>query len=265
MDNPHLNSMNLLKFVHEEDKYWSKIFLKEIKNHQEIKYSSYWWENYYFQIINQIKPLLYCYKDPHILEAGSGSGKASILLGKNIKRTFLDISSEALKYAKFLSKKFDAKRIKFVKGNIFSMPFKNKSFDFVWNIGVIEHYSFENTIKIVQEMSRVLKSGGIIALGVPNFVSGPIIKARILNCPIFRFIKGYRTTTECNYSEKDLKKIVEIALTANKLKICNMKIIYVGNPLPIESPKLVILSLGKIIEYFFPKNKFLKLIIYKVK
>jgi ubiquinone/menaquinone biosynthesis C-methylase UbiE len=62
-----------------------------------------------------------------------------------------------LKYAAYLAEQFECKNIKNIEGNIFEMPFKSESFDFVWNIGVIEHYDLKNIESILKEMIRVCK------------------------------------------------------------------------------------------------------------
>ena len=49
------------------------------------------------------------------------------------------------------------------------MPFKSEEFDFVWNIGVIEHYDLKEIDLIFQEMIRVCKRNGVVAVGMPNF------------------------------------------------------------------------------------------------
>lgn len=104
------------KITEKENKYWSKIFEREIKKDQQENrdFSSCWWKCYYSEIIKFVNFRISRYENPHILEAGSGSGKASILLGKNLKRTLLDISTNTLEYAKHLTKKFNAQNIEYV-------------------------------------------------------------------------------------------------------------------------------------------------------
>lgn len=50
-----------------------------------------------------------------------------------------------------------------------NLPFPNKSFDIVTNIGSLEHYN--NPARGVQEMARVLKPGGNAHILVPNIFS----------------------------------------------------------------------------------------------
>lgn len=252
--------LSLERLIKEEDKFWSKIFNKEIVAGNKRMFSSYWWEEYYSEITFYIKILLQKQKKPRILEAGSGSGKASILLGKNIDRTLLDISTKALEFAKLEAEKFKARGITYVQGNIFSMPFKNDTFDLAWNIGVIEHYSKKSALKAIIEMVRVTKNKGYIAFGVPNYNSGPVIKARILKNPLFKLIPGYRFHSEKRYNEGELEEILKHAAQINNKQITNFNIMYFGNSMPMEAPKFFILTVGKMIGSFFPKSKFLILV-----
>jgi ubiquinone/menaquinone biosynthesis C-methylase UbiE len=66
-------------------------------------------------------------------------------------KTLLDISPVALKYATYLAEKNRCKNIKIIKGDIFEMPFKSEEFDFVWNIGVIEHYDLKEIDLILKK------------------------------------------------------------------------------------------------------------------
>lgn len=254
-----MQNSRIKKIADRENAFWSNIFRNELEQDRlrNKKFSSYWWESYYSEITKFVVSQLSDYQDPSILEAGSGSGKASMLLGKNYKRTLLDISAVALKYSRYLAKKFKAQNIKFISGNIFDLPFNKKAFDFVWNIGVIEHYKHQEAILIIREMIRVSRSKGKLAMGVPNFISGPIIKARILKHPFFSFVPGYRIESENRYTKEVLKSLIAEAARQENRKINNLKVLYFGNPLPMETPKLLLYFFGKAVEYLLPKNKFL--------
>ena len=56
-------------------------------------------------------------------------------------------------------------QVKYIQGNIFQLPFKENSFDVVWNQGVLEH--FTEPEKAIKEMYRVTKPNGIVAILVP--------------------------------------------------------------------------------------------------
>lgn len=248
-------------FMHEKES-WDEIFGIELKTNDE-EFSSYWWRDYYKNLTNYVNNLVNLNDYKNVLEAGSGSGKATILLKGNIQKTLLDISSNALKYAKKLVNLFNAENVKCVNGNIFSMPFQDKAFNFVWNIGVIEHYGKNNIELIMKEMIRVCSNSGMVVVGIPNFYSGPIIKAWLLKK--IKFIPGYRLDTEKFYSEVDIEKIIRI--TAKKLnrEVDYVKVEKFGNPLIMETPSFILKTFGIFVNYIFKRNRFLKLIICKFK
>jgi len=258
------NRDNLHSSVSHEHEQWSELFQSELKSHSLELYSSYWWKDYYDEIQALMTPILKSLEKPTILEAGSGSGKASIVLKGNPRRTLLDISTEALQYAKLLAKKFQAKNMNYVEGDIFDMPFKSKTFDISWNIGVIEHYTPKQALTLVSDMVEVTRSGGYVIVGVPNFRSLPIIKAKLLHTKIFKHISGYRLDTEIAYSESELLDLLESAAKAVSRKIEHSSMSYVGNPLIMESPRFLIKSVGRLLNKVAYRNKFLMLVVCKV-
>jgi len=105
------------------------------------------------------------------VEAGCGSGESSMRL-KGYRRKYyaLDISEKALEMAKKI-KIFDKR----IKADIFHMPFKKESIDGIWNLGVMEHFTEQEIVKILNEFYRVLKKGSYaILLWPPVFGSATI-------------------------------------------------------------------------------------------
>lgn len=257
---------DLQKTIDRERDSWNNIFGNKLNkiNKSQSNFSSFWDEDYYKKITSFVEALFSKYKYFSLLEAGSGSGRSSILLRGNIDRTLLDISPAALEYAKHIAKKFKVENVKFVLGNIFEIPFQKETFDFVWNIGVIEHYKPLAIKMIIKEMMRVTKSDGIIAFGVPNFYSGPTIKAWMLKF-LPGFTSGYRLETEHFYKNRILTDLVINAVEADGKNIECLKIEYFGNPLPLESPRLMIKTIGRIIDTLLPKNRFMIMFFCKFK
>ena len=98
-----------------------------------------------------------------LLHAGCGSGQVDIDLAKHAHVTALDISIPALNHYR----KIHGGRCQLMHGSIFSIPCEDAIFDGVYNLGVMEHFTEEDNIKILNEFFRVLKPGGKIVLFWP--------------------------------------------------------------------------------------------------
>lgn len=98
-----------------------------------------------------------------VLEVGCGGGGMIKAIGyyrHDLELTGLDISKFAIKEAKKNSKK-----VRFVVGDIYKLPFKDKTFDAVVAFDIVEH--LENPEKAIKEIYRVLKPGGVLHLFSP--------------------------------------------------------------------------------------------------
>jgi len=105
-------------------------------------------------------------KEDKVLDAGCGEGFYLMLI-KNIYHcdiTGIDNDDRILSQAKKWIK--DSVDIKIVKGDIDEMEFPDNTFDKVVCSEVLEHIN--NDRKAVDELYRVTKPGGILAVTVPN-------------------------------------------------------------------------------------------------
>lgn len=254
---------SIASIINHENKQWSEIFKKELLRSSDKKFSSFWWEDYYNELSIFINNKISENNFNSILEAGSGSGKATILLDKKYSKTLLDISPIALEYSRYLANIFKADNIKYVEGNIFSIPFDDNSFDFIWNIGVIEHYELSDIKLIIREMMRVCVKSGVVSVGVPNFYSGPILKARILKK--IRFIPGYRINSEKFYKNEDIVKLFLKVAEENRKEVEYIEVKYFGNPMIMETPKFILKTVGRVVAQILERNKFITLVICKFK
>jgi SAM-dependent methyltransferase len=94
-----------------------------------------------------------------VIEVGCGTGQT-------LKQSYgytvgLDISYPACKLAQ-------PNCDNAVRGDIFHIPFKDDTFDLVYNSGEIEHFKDPYNYKAVMEMRRVTKPGGTVIIIVPN-------------------------------------------------------------------------------------------------
>lgn len=116
------------------------------------------------QIVSVLKKELGELKNKTCLDLASSNGIISNELSKHFKRMIgVDVDSEAIKLAK---SKFRRSNLKFLEMNGERMIFKNNSFDVVVCNQV---YNFvENPQKLVNEIYRVLKPGGVCYFGARN-------------------------------------------------------------------------------------------------
>ncbi len=103
-----------------------------------------------------------------LLHAGCGGGYADLCLKDYADITALDNSFNALE----AYKKNHGDKSKIILGDIFHLPFEEKSFDGIYNLGVMEHFSEEEIREILSEFKRVLRANGkLVIFWPPTFGS----------------------------------------------------------------------------------------------
>ena len=95
------------------------------------------------------------FKGKKVLDVGSGMGDFLKFDKKNF--TGIDINEEALAHCK-------KQGLHVKKASVTNTPFPDKTFEGVNCQQVIEHLTPEDAFKMMQEMTRILKKGGRIAL-----------------------------------------------------------------------------------------------------
>ena len=100
-------------------------------------------------------------KSKKILDIGCNYGEITRILTENNQVIGIDTDQKALKLAKKQNK-----QAKFIEANATRLPFKNKSFDIVNCLSVLEHIKKDQ--KVLLEISRVLKNKGKLFLTIPN-------------------------------------------------------------------------------------------------
>lgn len=104
-----------------------------------------------------------------ILDLGCGEGKiAKVLFGKGVVDIGLDNESEMVKAAR-KSKVYK----KVVLGDAQDLPFRNNSLSTVFSNSVIEH--IQGIEKVLSEVSRILKPGGLFIFTVPSHKFGDFL------------------------------------------------------------------------------------------
>lgn len=240
---------------------WDKEFVRDypISNFQEI--SNYWWIDCYDQIEGFLLENFFVDKNTKILECGSGSGNSSLRLANKVKEVvLLDNSESAIECSKKLALHYKIKNVNFIKGDIFAIPWI-KEFELCWNVGVLEHYENYKAQELVKKMMQSTKNGGHVILGVPNFFSLALIKARVLAVnflrPVTFWIKGYRLHDEIRYNIDDVERIFFRAAKDLNVELLNFRYDFVGNFLPVETPEAVYNFINRFGRKFFKKFSFL--------
>jgi len=124
-----------------------------------------------------------------VLHAGCGSGQVDTGFTNTHQVTGLDLSVNALK----LYQKVNPKA-QIIHGSIFEMPVAEHSFDGIYNLGVMEHFTESEIAKILSEFKRVLKPGGKMLLFWPPEFGISVI-----------FLKGVKWFLESVMGKKGVK------------------------------------------------------------
>ncbi len=133
-----------------------------------------------------------------VLEAGCGSAfLLSRLQKKGFECTALDLNKKPLEIAK----KQGIKRT--VQGNLLSMPFKENSFDLVFNEGVLEHFTKKQMEAACREMARTSKRAVIIA--VPNKYTWWVVRKHWLMLR-GKWIYGFESSLSAGELERLMQK-----------------------------------------------------------
>jgi ubiquinone/menaquinone biosynthesis C-methylase UbiE len=98
-----------------------------------------------------------------ILHAGCGSGQVDKDIAGKVSISAMDISAQALS----IYRKFQPNSVRLIHGSIFQIPVSDCTYDGVYNLGVMEHFSEPEIRQILDEFNRVVKPGGKIALFWP--------------------------------------------------------------------------------------------------
>lgn len=132
-------------------------------------------ENFGYDIVSSfyrkfiIRPAVNYFVQKHfksgqnLLHAGCGSGQTDIDINTKFNVTAVDISPQALK----LYCKFNKSNTRIIQGDILNVPVKDGKFDGVYNLGVMEHFSEEDIVRILHELKRIIKPDGKILLFWP--------------------------------------------------------------------------------------------------
>ena len=147
-----------------------------------------------------------------VLDAGCGLGRWILPLAEmGYKAYGIEKEPEAVAY---LQKNYSGQNVEIIEGDAFRMPYRDKSFDVVFSLGVVEHFrDREAQVRLLKEHSRILKEDGTLLLTVPYasllriFVHIPALFLSRLYMRA-RGKPGRWGFTEYRYSKGEIKRIV---------------------------------------------------------
>ncbi len=107
-------------------------------------------------------------RNKKVLEVGAGTGRDSfgmVALGASV--FMLDYSMNSLHIIKNLAVE-EKVEVSPVGGNAFALPFPDGSFDLVFHQGLLEHFRENQASELLRENIRILRSGGLLLVDVPQ-------------------------------------------------------------------------------------------------
>jgi len=98
-----------------------------------------------------------------VLHAGCGGGQVDTDIARTLRISALDISGQALS----MYRKCQPQSERLIHGSLFGIAAPDSSFDGIYNLGVMEHFTEPEIHCVLTEFNRVLKPGGKIVLFWP--------------------------------------------------------------------------------------------------
>jgi SAM-dependent methyltransferase len=154
--------------LYEEKKPHSQDFFGE--------YRDFWWNQDFIELMAKRWNLD---KVNSVLDVGCGIGHWGRVLSPFLSRTCvisgIDMESESIHNAIQITKKYELeKRFRYSVGLAEQIPFSDNTFDMVTCQTVLIHV--KDVIKVLKEMKRVLKPGGILLAAEPNNSASNLIE-----------------------------------------------------------------------------------------
>jgi dolichol-phosphate mannosyltransferase len=146
-----------------------------------------------------------------LLHAGCGSGQVDMSLHKDMHITAVDISTEALNI--YLRNNPDAYQLKHA--SIFDLPTDSESFDGVYNLGVVEHFTHDEIKDMLREFHRVLRPDGKVVIFWPHRRATSVLVLglahRLLNDVLKKDTRLHPPEISLTRGKVEAKKILEDA------------------------------------------------------
>jgi len=138
-----------------------------------------------------------------LLEVGCGSGKICVQASRDLAAEVLgvDVTTPAVAYARGVAGHVNTAAT-FLPASGFALPFADDSFDVVLSEGVVDHFTREQTARMVAKHARVCRAPGRVLISVPNLLN-PILTYHKL-----RTGRGYHAYPERTYTIWGLARLL---------------------------------------------------------
>src|SRR6201995_4077813 len=131
----------------------------ELQTHQAE--DRHWWYRGRRTVLERVIADLRLPARARILDAGCGSGRNMVELGRHGTVTGIELSDTSVR----LARERGAGEV--VEGSVLEMPFEADSFDLAASLDVIEH--LEDDLAALRELRRVVAPGGALLVTVPAY------------------------------------------------------------------------------------------------
>ena len=135
--------------------------ISEYRNIFENEETHFYYVGTHNAVLKLLKKYLHKKTGNRILDAGCGTGSLMKKLKIFGNIYGIDISNEALKFARSNG----LKQVR--KGSVTNIPFKENQFNAVVSIDVLYHKAVKSDLKALKEFIRVLKPGGVLIIKNP--------------------------------------------------------------------------------------------------
>ncbi len=229
--------------------HWTK---GEPQNQIQLAFKNHW------TLFNELMKNPLFNKGKRVLEVGCGRGSLSCYFSDaGFDCKLLDSSEKAINIAEQIFKTNNLKA-EFVFGDAYNLPFKDKSFDLVFSIGLLEH--FEEIEKPIQEQIRILDSGGLfLGYVVPKYYENvqndfvwinQVLKGYLKNENVIEKEKVFRSDDNSNKYVSTLNKLglTEIQVSGvYPLPMISHSIDFPFSLMPKESEREIVKHFNKIL------------------
>jgi len=140
----------------------------------------------------------------HVLEVGAGTGRDSFpLVRKGARVVQLDYARNSLLILKQLSVD-QGLLTTIVCGDTFRLPFRDETFDVVFHQGLLEHFRVPAARQLLAENVRVLKTGGLLLVDVPQRYH-PYTLAKHVLIAVNRWFAGWERSFSIGELKREMK------------------------------------------------------------